>query len=189
MALSKQCYIFSVKQLKIYPLTQDDETTLTYGTGIEIPQAKKLTFKPTYETYKCKHNGKTTDQVIDLIEGEWALDCNLLDLDVLTNLEGDTLTTSGAAETEVHELELNASSQPPYFKIEAKVKYTGKNSTVKDAHIILHKCIANGPETNLEDAAYSSFPASGQALITVNGGANGKLRTLKLYAQDTELTA
>ncbi len=155
MALSKQCYIFSVKQLKIYPLTEDNETNLTYGTGIEIPQAKKLTFKPVYETYKCKHNGKTMDQIIDLIEGEWSLDCNLLDLEVLSKLEGDTLTTTGLDETETHELELNASSEPPYFKIEAKVKYTGKNSTVKDAHIILHKCIANRPETNLEDASYS----------------------------------
>jgi len=188
MTLSKQCYIFSVKQLKIYPLTQDDETNLTYGTGIEVPQAKKLTFKPTYETYKCKHNGKTMDQIIDLIEGEWAIDCNLLDLSIMTALEGDTLTTTGTGDEEKHELELNASSQPPYFKIEAKVKYTGKNSSVKDAHIILHKCIANGPETNLEDAAYSSFPASGQVLITANGGNAGKLRTFKLFAKDTALS-
>jgi len=185
MPLSKQSYIFSVKQLKIYKLTADDSTNLTYATGIEIPQVKKLQFKPNFETYQCKHNGKVTDQFNDLIDGEWALEGNLLDVDIVALLEGDTLTTTGTGATEKHSLDLKNTSQPPYFKIEAKVKYTGQNASVKDAHLILPKCIAGGVETNLEEAQYSTFPVSGKALIPVN---TGKLRTIELYAADTALT-
>lgn len=189
MALAKQSYIFSVKQLKIYKLLTDDDQGMTYSTGIEIPQVKKLHFKPNFETYQCKHNGKTTDQFNELIDGEWALEGNLLDLDVIALLEGDTLTTTGTEGTEKHSLALESDAEPPYFKIEAKVKYTGKNTTVKDAHFVIPKCIAGGVETNLEEAQYSSFPVSGKALVPVNGANNAKIRTIDLYAAETALTA
>lgn len=189
MALAKKSYIFAVKELKIYKVLTDDSSEITYDTGVEIPEVSKLHFKSIFDAYENKHNGKITDMYTELVGGEWALEGNTLDLDIVALLEGDTLSTTGLDTTEVHTLTLKASSEPVNFKIEAKVKYTGKESTVKDAHVIIHKCQINtGLETNLESGQYSKFPISGKAFVPNYGGDDAEVRTIKTYATATALS-
>lgn len=189
MALAKKSYAFAVKQLKVYKVVTDDASEITYGSGIEIDEVNKLHFKPIFEEHDSKHNGQITDMLNELIGGEWALEGNLLDLDVISLLQGETLATTGTDTTEVHTMTLKASAEPVNFKIEAKVKYTGKNSTVKDAHVIIHKCQINtGIETSLEAGQYSKLPLSGKAFVPTYGGDDAEVRTIKTYATATDLS-
>lgn len=175
MALSKQSVILGVDDVKIFPISEDSSSALTYGTALDVPGIQRIDLSPNFTEKGLKGDGKILDYYIQLDTIGFSFDSAKVDLDVLAVLEGGTVSTSGTTPNEIHTYTVGADSTPNYFKLEGKTNYTGGEAG--DFHFTLFKCRANSVVVEYRTQDYAVVSVVGIAIPTTN---NGNIKEYKM---------
>lgn len=168
MTLSKQTIVLGIDDAKIFELTEDSASALTYGSAVDVPGIQNIQLSPSFTEKGLKGDEKIMDYYIKLDLIHWSLHSAKVSLDVLSILEGGSITSSGTTPNEVHTYTVKDSSIPKYFKLEAKANYSA--GEVGDFHLRLYKCKANSVEVQYSTQDYAIISASGIAIPTTNNG-------------------
>lgn len=168
MAISKQTIVMGIDDAKIFALTADNSSSLTYGTAISAPSIQKIELTPSVTEKGLKSDEKTLDYYVKTDYLNWAFNSVQISLDVLAILEGGTVTTAGTAPNQVYTYSINQSSIPQYFKLEAKANYSA--GAVGDFHLKMYKCKANNVDIQYMANDYAIVSATGIAIPTINNG-------------------
>lgn len=168
MTLSKQTVILGVDDAKIFELTADNASSLTYGSAIDVPGIQKIDLTPKFTEKGLKGDEKILDYYVHLDLIAWEFHSAKVSLDVLAILEGGTITTSGTTPNQSHTYNVKDTSTPKYFKFEAKANYTA--GEVGDFHVKLYKCKATSVDVDHTTQDYAIVSARGIAIPTTNNG-------------------
>ena len=168
MTISKQTIVIGIDDAKIFELTADSSSALTYAAAIEAPGIQKIELAPSVTEKGLNHDEKVLDYYVKTDYFAWAINSAKISLDVLAILEGGTVTTTGATPNQVYTYSINESSVPKYFKLEAKANYSA--GEIGDFHLKLYKCKANNIDVLYSANDYAIVSASGVAIATTHDG-------------------
>ena len=168
MTLSKQTVVLGIDDAKIFQLTADDASSLTYDSAIDVPGIQQIMLSPSFTEKGLKGDEKIMDYYIKLDLIQWAFHSAKISLDVLAILEGGTITSTGSTPNQVHTYNVKDTSTPQYFKLEAKASYSA--GEVGDFHLKLYKCKANNVDIEYSTQSYAIVSASGLAIPTIHDG-------------------
>ncbi len=181
MPLATESVILGIDDAKMFPLTVDDSTALTYGEAVDIPGITSLKVTPSFVEKELRGDESILDQYSKLDFIDWAFENSMLSLDALAILIGGDVTSSGETPNQTQTYKLNKSHKPGYFKLEGKSDYTD----VGDAHVVLYKCKANKVEYSFVGEDYAKVSAGGRAIPTKN---NGDIKDLVFNETGVDIT-
>lgn len=168
MTISKQSVVLGIDDAKIFKLTSDSTSALTYDTAIEVPGVQKLEIAAQATEKALKSDEKVLDYYVNTDYLSWAFYSSKISLDALAILEGGTVTLSGTTPNQTYTYSIGKSNAPEYFKFEAKANYTaGENG---DFHLKLYKCKANNIDIQYLANDYAIVTATGVAIPTTHDG-------------------
>lgn len=168
MSISKQTIVLGLDNTKIFELTADSSSALTYATAIEVPGIQKIEIAHNATEKALSSDEKVLDYYVKTDYFNWAFNSAKISLDALAILEGGTVTATGTTPNQVYTYSINESSVPKYFKLEAKANYTaGENG---DFHLKLYKCKANNIDILYSASDYAIVSATGVAIATTHDG-------------------
>lgn len=168
MTLSKQTVILGIDDAKISELTNDDSSSLTYGSSIDVPGIQKIDLTPKFTEKGLKGDEKVLDYYVNLDFIAWEINSAKVSLDVLAIFEGGTVSTTGVSPNQLHTYTVSTASAPKYFKLEAKANYTA--GEVGDFHMKLFKCKATSVDVDYTMQDYAVVSARGIAIPTTKDG-------------------
>lgn len=168
MTLSKQTIVLGIDDAKIFELTEDSSSVLTYGAAIDVPGIQKIEMTPRITEKGLSSDEKILDYYVKMDYISWAFYSAKISLEALAILEGGTITTTGTTPSQVHTYSISGSSAPKYFKFEAKANYSA--GEVGDFHLRLYKCKANNVDVQYTASDYAIVSASGMAIATTHDG-------------------
>jgi len=171
MTLATQSVLLGLDDSKISALTADTSSALTYAASIDVPGIQNISLQSNYQQKSLYADEKVRDYYAQFDSVSWVINNAQVSLNVLTILEGGSITSSGTSPNQVNTYTLSNSSIPQYFKLEGKVNYS--SSTVGDFHMVLYKCKVGKLQVLYKCQNYAVVSATGLAIATVN---NGKIR-------------
>jgi len=157
--------LFNVDDCKIFPITKDDSTGITYGAGVDIPGIRAFSQEPKFIEKELQGDARILDTYSKLQSIDWSMEHAKVSLDALAVMLGGAVDgTSGA-------YELQDTNMPSYFGIEVQVVYSDGG----DFHLQLHKAKCNKVKYDIKGDDYAIVTASGSAIPTtyVPAGATG----------------
>ncbi len=166
MPLEKESVVLGINDTKIFPITVDDSTTLTYGAAVDVPGITSLKVDPKFIEKQLKGDEVVKDTYSKLEQIEWAIEHGVISLDALAIMIGGTVTTGGETPNQTQTYSLTGADLPQYFKLEGKVDYTD----VGDVHLVLYKCKCTSFSYTLKGEDYATISASGKAIATAKDG-------------------
>ena len=171
MTLPTQSGLLGLDDVKIFELTNDNASSLTYGSAVDVAGMQNIDLKPNYVQKQLMQDEEIDGIYQKLKAITWAFSNAKVSLDALNILEGGTVTTSGTTPNEIHTFTLSEDSEPKYFKLEGKIDYS--TDAIGDFHLVLYKCKALQVEVAYRAQNYAIVSAAGIAIPTVN---NSKIR-------------
>lgn len=165
---SKQTIVIGIDNAKVFELTADNSSSLTYGTAIDASGLQKIEITPSSTEKGLKTDEKVLDYYVKTDYFYWAFNSAKISLDLLAILEGGTVTATGTTPNQVYTYSINDSSVPKYFKLEAKANYSA--GEVGDFHLRLYKCKANNIDIQYSANDYAIVSATGVAIATTHDG-------------------
>lgn len=171
MTISNQTVVLGIDDAKIFEVTLDNSSSLTYGSAIELPGLQKMEIVSQVTEKPMKNDEKVLDYYVKTDFISWAFNSTKISLEALAVLEGGTLTLSGTTPNRVYTYSTDDSSTPKYFKLEAKANYTTEETG--DFHLKMYKCKVNSIDIQYLSSDYAIVTATGVAIQTIN---NGKIK-------------
>lgn len=177
MTINKQTVVIGIDDAKIFELTADTSSHLTYVKDdnnnhnvISAPGIQKIELTPSVTEKGLSSDEKILDYYVRTDYLYWAFNSAQISLDVLAILEGGTVSQTPSEPTppEFYTYSVNQTSMPKYFKLEAQAKYSA--GTVGDFHLILYKCKANNVDVQYLASDYAIVSATGVAIPTTHDG-------------------
>lgn len=183
MTLPKESGLLGLDDVKIFELTADDASNLTYGSAVNVDSMQNIDLAPNY-TQKALMQDEEIDGYYQKLKSiSWSFANAKVSLDALNILEGGTITTTGTTPNEVHTFTLTDDSEPKYFKLEGKINYS--TDSIGDFHLVLYKCKALDIQVGYRAQNYAIVSAAGIAIPTVN---NSKIRDYVINETATEIS-
>jgi len=174
MAADKSTITFDVADCKVYPLTADTGSSLTYGSAIDVPGIQEVTVEANFVTAEIKGDGgKVLAKKGKVDRLNFSATYSELSLDVLATIFGGSVTASGTGSSESAEYEFTGQSLP-YFKVEFLVDDI--EAGLEEIVMVLDKCQVTGGTImggSTDNFGQPSFDA--EAILTNNGGAFGRV--------------
>lgn len=171
MTISNQTVVLGIDDAKIFQLSADTGSALTYATVLSLPGLQKLEIASQVTEKALKSDEKVLDYYVNTDFISWAFYSTKISLEALAVLEGGTLTLSGTTPNQTYTYSTTKNSMPNYFKLEAKANYTaGANG---DFHLKMYKCKVNSIDILHLASDYAIVTATGVAIPTTN---NGKIK-------------
>lgn len=164
MTLPKESGLLGLDNVSIFEITTDNSQELVYGATINIPSMQNINLEPSYIQKPLMEDEEIDGYYSKLQSISWSFTNVKIGFDVLTILEGGTLTSSGFSPNEQHTFTLYDSSEPKYFKLEGKINYSTDN--IGDFHLLLYKCKALSVSIEYKAQNYAIVSASGIAIPT-----------------------
>lgn len=171
MTLPKESGLLGLDDVKIFELTADDASNLTYGSAVDVVSMQNIDLEPNYIQKPLIQDEEIEGIYQKLKAISWSFANAKVSLDVLNILEGGSVTTTGTTPNEKHTFTLTDSSEPKYFKLEGKINYS--TDDIGDFHLVLYKCKALAVQVGYRAQNYAIVSASGISIPTVN---NSKVR-------------
>ena len=171
MTLPKESGLLGLDDVKIFEVTADTSSSLTYGSAVDVPSMQNINLAPNYIQKPLMQDEEIDGYYSKLQAVSWSFSNVKVSLDALTILEGGTVTTTGTTPNQKHTFTLSDTSEPKYFKLEGKINYS--TDTIGDFHLVLYKCKPLSVYVEYKAQNYAIVSASGIAIPTVN---NGKVR-------------
>lgn len=142
MAADKSTITFDVADCKVYPLTADTDSGVTYGAAIDVIGIQEVTVEANFVTAEIKGDGgKVLAKKGKVDRLNFSATYSELSLDVLSTIFGGTVSTAGSGSAETATYSFNSRSLP-YFKIEFLINDI--ESTLAEIVMTLDKCQVTG---------------------------------------------
>ncbi len=164
--LTKESVVLGINDAKIFPITKDDSTSLTYGAAIDVPGIRSLKVTPTFIEKQLKGDETVIDTYAKLEQIDWSIEHGVISLDALAVMVGGAVQAGGTSPNKNQTYSLTKDDLPKYFKLEAKIDYTD----VGDVHFVLYKCKCTSFDYTLQGDEYATISASGKAIPTMKDG-------------------
>jgi hypothetical protein len=145
--------MMELREVSVARMESDLATAPTYGTGVRLDAAVKLTVQPKTESKELNGDSVLQDVYARTTAVDLDIEVGLLSLDGYQIMVGGSVTTTGTTPNQKVVYSLKASDwSPPYFKLEGRWTYAGVG--IGDAHVILYKCkVTDAPAIELNDAS------------------------------------
>lgn len=168
MALSRVTKLYGVADAKIFPLTSDTTSALTYGAAIDVPGIQSVKLTPNYEDKELKGDDAVLEADTKLLSIDFSFQHAKLSFDALAVLEGGTVADSGVSPNQKSTYSQTTASKPQYFKFEAQVRYV--DIAAGDVHLVLYKAKAGKVDIEVKGDDYVIASVSGKAIGTIKDG-------------------
>jgi len=163
---------YGIRDIKLTPFT--DATNATYGTAVDLPYARTLSFSETEEFTELRGDDSLVAVHGQGPQVEWELEAGGISLEAYAVMSGAAITESGTTPDQIKTLDKLVTHQRPYFKIEGQAI----SDSGGDLHTIIYRAKAN-------DALEGEF-TDGEFFLTSGSGVGlGSLVTAdlnKLYS-------
>ena len=185
MTISTKTALLGVNDLKIFPVTKDDSTGFTCGTGIDVPGVRQISLTFEIDEKELTGDEKTLAVSSKIKSVTFSSEYAELSLDVLAALSGGTVTSSEGAQS----FSLTASDKPGYFQLQAKIDGT-ESISGGDCHICIYKAKVTAMPVNGVQNDFATYTFNGKGVFTEYLFSNkSKLIDIDFNSTATALTA
>jgi len=186
MTLTKEAGLLGLDDVKIFEVTADTSSTLTYGSAVDVPSLQSIDLSPNYIQKPLMQDEEVDGFYTKLQSISWSFSNVKVSFDVLNILEGGSISYNASPEKQI--LSLYDTSTPKYFKLEGKINYSP--DTIGDFHLVLYKCKALSVHVDYKAQNYAIVSASGIAIPTINSSVLGgrKIRDYVINATATAIS-
>lgn len=164
MALKTVTKLFGVDDAKLFPITEDSENAFTCAEGIDLPGVRQISL-----TYEMEEKSLTGDEKILEISNKiksvtFNMEYAKLSLEVLAQLTGGKLTTSGEGDDETGLFSFGGGNLPGYFQLKAQILDT--NNEGGDIHFCVYKAKATAIPINGVQDDFATLTFDGKGVYT-----------------------
>jgi hypothetical protein len=172
MPISRVTKLYAVQDAKIAPLTADPAGgTPTYGALVDVPGIKSVEISGDVEVKELRGDNTLLDSDSTISNITVAFPHAKLSLDVLAALMDSTVTDAGTTPGQSSTWELDNTSRPLPFKLEAVTPVGGGDIIAGDVHFTLHKCIMSSfPGLGLAEEDYRTIENEARAVPLISTG-------------------
>lgn len=189
--VGKDWDLYRLKDAKVYELTADSSSGLTYGTGKDVPGIVEVAIETEYESVEFRGDDRVRRVESKAFKGTIRVRTETLPADVRTVIEGGTVTqtaesTSGAGDSKTEYL-VKGADAPKYFKLAGLIPHareTGKE-TGKSATFNVYKAKLTGTVRQVFNAEPFRYEFEATIIPTEN---NDKLWDITGHENDATLT-
>ena len=183
MALSTETVMYDVEDCKVYALTADNGSSLTYGSAIDVPGIAQVGVDPNIVTAELKGDGgKVLDRKGKTDRLNFSATYGRLSLPVLAAILGGSVANdAGPPETQTYSLP--GDNELPYFKLGFQIVET--EDDVLSLSCYLYKCkLTGGTLLTGETDSYGQPTLELEAIPTIN---DDSMIDVILYDTETAL--
>lgn len=190
MTISKKTALLGVNDLKIFPVTQDDSTGFTTGTGIDVPGVRQISITFDIDEKELTGDEKTLAVSSKVKSVSFTSEYAELSLDVLSALSGGKVSSSTNNSIETATFSFSGDDKPAYFQLQAKIDGTDSISG-GDCHICIYKAKVTAIPINGVQNDFATYTFEGKGVFTeyLFNGTNSKLIDIDFNSSAKELTA
>lgn len=161
---------YGLRDIKITPYTDGAGTTL--GTAVDLPYARKLSFKDTEEFQELRGDDRVVATHGTGPSCEWELESGGLPFEAFKAMGGGTITESGTGGTAKSVFSKKVTDIRPWFRIEGQAI----SDSGGDVHCVIYKCKATGELSGeWNDGEFFLTAASGVGIAQEDGDDADKL--------------
>lgn len=190
MTISKKTALLGVNDLKIFPVTKDDSTGFTTGTGIDVPGIRQISVTFEIDEKELTGDEKTLAVSSKVKSVSFSSEYAELSLDVLAALSGGSVAVSTNNNTETASFSFDSDDVPDYFQLQAKIDGT-EGISGGDCHICIYKAKVTAMPINGVQGDFATYTFEGKGVFTEHlfGGTKAKLIDIDFHSQAVALTA
>ncbi|MEU4205584.1 phage tail protein [Streptomyces sp. NPDC026294] len=172
MPISRVTKLYAVQDAKLAPLTADPAGgTPTYGALVDVPGIKEVEISGDVEVKELRGDNQLLDSDAAISNVTVSFPHAKLSLDVLAALMTSTVTDAGTGATESTTWELDGTTRPTPFKLEAVTPVSGGDLIGGDVHFTLHRCVMSSfPTIGLAEEDYKTPEVEARALPLISTG-------------------
>lgn len=189
MTISNKTALLGVNDLKIFPITQDDESAFTTGNPIDVPGIRQISVTFDIDEKELTGDEKTLAVASKIKAVSFTSEYAELSLEVLSALSGGSLTTTTSQNVETATFSLSENNKPAYFQLQAKIDGT-ENISGGDCHICIYKAKVTAMPINGVQGDFATYTFEGKGVYTqykFNG--KSKLIDIDFNSSAKELSA
>ncbi len=190
MTISKKTALLGVNDLKIFPVTKDDSTGFTTGTGIDVPGIRQISVTFEIDEKELTGDEKTLAVSSKIKSVSFSSEYAELSLDVLSALSGGSVATSTSNNVETASFSFDSGDIPDYFQLQAKIDGTDSISG-GDCHICIYKAKVTAMPINGVQGDFATYTFEGKGVFTEYkfSGSVSKLIDIDFHSQAVDLSA
>ena len=189
MTLTKSTFIGGVKDVKIFPITKDDATGYTVGTGIDVPGAKSFSVDYEIDEKELTGDETTLDIWTKSKKVNVTVEYAALSFDLETALLNGVSSTSGSTPNQVQEQGMSLGTLTNYFQVAFKSDYVDKLGNAADCHTYVMKCKVSANKNDNKEQDYATFSFDCKGINTVYEFTAGKALQRQIHETAADLTA
>lgn len=166
MAVKKVTKIYGVDDIKVFPVTKDDETGFACGDSVDMVGARQISVDFEIEEKELTGDEMTLDTSAKIKSVTFNFEVAKLNLEAMALFSGGTISTTGMEDTEkaTYSLGSKASYNQKYFQLQAKINSTDNDGG--DLHICIYKAKATSMPMNGVEQDYAKFTVDGRGVFT-----------------------
>lgn len=166
MAANKSTITFDVQDCKVYPVTADTSSGITYGAAVDLTGIQEVTLEPNFVTAELKGDGGAVLAKKGKVDRlNFSGTYSEVSLDAIATLFGGSVSTAGTGTTETASYEFTGRSLP-YFKIEFLIN--DLESDLAELTVVLNKCqVTGGTIMNASTDNFGSPSFTAEAILPV----------------------
>lgn len=176
MAVKKVTKVYGVDDFKLFPITQDDDTTFTCGNAIDAVGVKQVSITFEADEKDLTGDEMTLDTIAKVKSITVSTEIAKLNLDALALFTGGTVTDSTNSST--LSIGSNASGNQRYFQAQFQIKTTDNEGG--DLHYIVYKAKATSTPINGTEDDYATFTIDCKGVFTTHKFGTGTAAEQKL---------
>lgn len=186
MTISKKTALLGVNDLKIFPITQDDESAFKTSDAIDVPGVRQISVTFDIDEKELTGDEKTLAVSSKIKAVSFTSEYAELSLDVLSALSGGATSDDGSNAS----FSFGDGDIPSYFQLQAKID--GTDSIVGgDCHICIYKAKVTAMPINGVQGDFATYTFEGKGVYTEYqfNGSKSKLIDIDFHSVAQDLTA
>lgn len=187
MTISRKTALLGINDLKIFPITEDNEEKFTVGDGVDVPGIRQISVTFDIDEKELTGDEKTLAVASKIKAVSFTSEYAELSLDVLSALSGGSVSTSSNGESAT--FSLGGDDKPDYFQLLAKIDGTDSISG-GDCHICIYKAKVTAMPINGVEGDFATYTFEGKGVFTAHqfGGSKAKLIDVDFHAKAEEIS-
>lgn len=158
MTLPDTALPYGLRDVKVTPITADVAGSITYGTFVDLPVSRTLSWKEKEDFEQLRGDDKVAAERGNGPLIDWSLEKGGVSLAAYAVIAGGTTTASGTTPNQKVTYQKAGTDSRPYFRVDGQAI----NDNGGDTHVILYRCKATGDiEGAFEDGGFTIQSCSG----------------------------
>lgn len=162
MALNTIPLPFGIRDIRLTPYT--DATATTLGSGVDLPNARTLSFAEVEEFEELRGDDRLVASHGSGPQVEWELEGGGISFEAGASMYGGTVVTTGVTPNQIKKWTKKVTDVRPYFKIEGQ----SISDSGGDVHCVIYRAKAtDNLEGEMADGQFFLTGASGVGLASL----------------------